>query len=183
MDSRTKFLMWSERVKDRAELFDPNLSEAMTKVEGEEAPITLEKNTAMGIPVASSRELHGFLKDRTDGMAASVVRDNKSGVGLESWRQLCRNFNPRTLQGTLNAQHLETHPNGASMMPDLPKCMLEWEKNLRRCVQEGRTPPNDETKRLALLRMIPATQRKEIWHTANKLYPTFAELLAKVNEL
>ena len=100
MDSRVKFLAWSERVKDRAELFDTNLSEAMTKVEGEEGVITSEKSTEMGIPVASSRELHGFLKDRTDGTAASIVRDNKSGVGLESWRQLCRNFNPRTLQGT-----------------------------------------------------------------------------------
>ena len=40
MDSRGKFLTWSERVKDRAELFDPNLSEVMTKVEGEEEPIT-----------------------------------------------------------------------------------------------------------------------------------------------
>ena len=45
MDSRSKFLSWGERVKDRAELFDPNLAEIMTKIEGEESPISLEKGS------------------------------------------------------------------------------------------------------------------------------------------
>ena len=37
--------------------------------------------------------------------------------------------------------------------------------------------------RIALLRMLPKEQRKAIWETANKLYPTFTELLAKVQEM
>ena len=68
-------------------------------------------------------------------------------------------------------------------MSEMPARLLEWEKNLQRCITEGREPPNDEYKRLALLRMIPQKQRASIWETANKLYPTFAELLAKVQEM
>ena len=41
-------------------------------------------------------ELQGFLKEHTQGTAASIVRNNRSGLGLESWRRLCFQFNPKT---------------------------------------------------------------------------------------
>ena len=104
-------------------------------------------------------------------------------MGLEAWRRLCLQFNPRTIRGTLNSQHLETHPRGAKKLSDLPGCLAEWERNLRRCTQEGRPQPDEETKRLALLKMLPAKQQESIWDTADKLYPTFAELLIKVQKL
>ena len=96
---------------------------------------------------------------------------------------LCKQFNPRTLQATDAAQQLETHPRGATKMSEMPARLLEWEKNLQRCITEGREPPNDEYKRLALLRMIPPKERAAIWETANKLYPTFAELLKNVHRI
>ena len=69
-------------------------------------------------------------------------------------------------------------------MSDLPGCILEWERrNLRKCIEEGREPPSDERKRLALLKMLPPKNRAAIWDTANKLYPTFADLLAKTQEM
>ena len=182
-DSRSKFLEWGERVKDRAGLQDPATVEGMEAAEKESEPIDEERSKALGMTTVSSRELHGFLKDRTSGTAASIVRNNRSGIGLESWRLLNAQFNPKTLLGTMTAQDMETKPKGAAKMSDLPGCIQEWEKSLRRCVQEGRTPPDDSTKRLALLRMIPPKQRGEIWQTANKLYPTFGELLAKVQEM
>merc|ERR1712026_612497 len=55
--------------------------------------------------------------------------------------------------------------------------------DLTRCVEEGREPPNDSVKRLALLRMLPAKERKELWTNANKLYPTFTDVLNKRNEM
>ena len=75
------------------------------------------------------------------------------------------------------------HPRGASKLSDLPACLLEWERNLRRCVDEGRTPPAEETKRLALLRMLPTKQREKIYDVADQLYPTFTSLLTKVHLL
>ena len=68
-------------------------------------------------------------------------------------------------------------------MADLPGCLAEWERNLRRCTQEGRAQPSEETKRLALLKMLPTKQREAIWETADKLYPTFTELLTKVQRM
>ena len=137
----------------------------------------------MGISEADSREVHGFLKDRTEGTAHSIVRSNRSEVGLESWRLLATQFNPKTLQGTISAEHLERNPRGAAKMSEMPARLLEWERNLRRCLDEGREPPNEESKRLALLKMIPAKQRATIWDVAGKLYPTFADVLAKVQEM
>ena len=112
----------------------------MDAAEKETNPITAEKSSALGVSAAESRELHSFLKDRTGGLAASVVRDNVKGVGLESWRLLCKQFNPKTLMGTMAANQLETHPKAASKMSELSGCIMEWDKNLRRCVQEGRPP-------------------------------------------
>ena len=122
----------------------------MTGVGGTATPITKEKSEEMGISATANKELQGFLKDRTKGTAAAIIRSNKTGIGLESWRMLSSQFNPRTLTSTMHAQHLETHPKGASTIKEMPAALLEWEKNLRRCLQEGRTAPNDETKRLAL---------------------------------
>ena len=68
-------------------------------------------------------------------------------------------------------------------MADLPGCLAEWERNLRRCIAEGRAPPDEGTKRLALLRMLPQKQRESIWDVADQLYPTFAELLVKIQKL
>ena len=74
-------------------------------------------------------------------------------------------------------------PGGAKKMSDMPMCLAEWERNLRRCTQEGRAQPDVETKRLALLNMLPTKQRDAIWDVANKLYPTFTDLLHKVQEM
>ena len=78
------------------------------------------------------------------------------------------------------AQHKEQNPKGAKKMSELPGRIADWERDLRRCSQEGRSQPDEETKRLALLRMLPAKQREALWDTADKLYPTFAELLHKI---
>ena len=182
-DSRAKFLAWGERIRDKVELFDSALGEAMLRAEKHTDVITAEVSLSWGISLASSKELHGFLKDRTDGVANSVCRCNKTGVGLETWRMLAKQYNPMTLTNTMNASHMETHPRGATKLSDLPACLSEWELNLRRCVQEGRDPPNDATKRLALLRMLPAKEKQSIWNVANQLYPTFQDLLSKVHEL
>ena len=44
-------------------------------------------------------------------------------------------------------------------------------------------PLTNEYKRVTLLRMLPPALRKSIWDTASKLYPTFEELLGKVQEM
>ena len=105
-DSRSKFLEWGERVKDRVGLQNPEAVEAMEAAEKEVEPITEDRSRTLGMTVGASRELHGFLKDRTSSTAASLVRNNRSGLGLESWRLLCKQFNPKTLLGTMTAQEL-----------------------------------------------------------------------------
>ena len=68
-------------------------------------------------------------------------------------------------------------------MSDMAGCIAEWERDLRRCLQEGRKQPDDETKRLALLKMLPQKQREALWDNADALYPSFAQLLAKVQKM
>ena len=182
-DDRTKFLDWVEKAKDRIGLYDLNLVTALEAVEGQPLPITAERSAELGVKDRANKEIQGFLKVHTSGTASALVRGNKSGIALESWRLLYGQFNPRTLSATMNAQYLERHPKGATKIAELPGCLLTWEKNLQRGISEGRTPPNDETKRLALLRMLPKQQREKVWEVANKLYPTFADLMAKVQEM
>ena len=146
-DNRTKFLEWSERVFDRIMLFDSELANKLSEVGAAKEPISPEKSIELGVSKGSNEQLQGFLKDKTDGIAGSLVRNNVSGTGLESWRLLCAQFNPQRLTGTLNAQHQETHPRGAKTMAELPGRLLEWERNLRRCLTERRQPPSEEAKR------------------------------------
>ena len=157
-DSRSKFLEWSEKVRDRVKLYSKAAVEALVQVELSEEPITEEQSEKLGVTPQASAQIHEYLKDRTAGTANSIVRDNAGEVGLETWRRLAKQYNPRTIQGTLTAQHKEYNPRGATKMSELPGCLLEWERDLRRCQQEGRKCPDDEVKRLTLLKMLPPKQ-------------------------
>ena len=124
-DDRSKFLAWTERVKDRANLYNENMEEAMNKVAHRLEPVTKELTLELGLSPHDSAQLQGFLKDRTSGCANAIVRDNKGALGLESYRLLCRQYNPMTLQGTMTAQHYELKPKGAKSMSDLPARILD----------------------------------------------------------
>ena len=84
VDSRAKFLEWCEKVHDRVALTDPAIVEAMTKAENEDEPISSTRSGTLGVNTAYSKQLHGFLKNWTSGTAASIVRNNTGGIGLES---------------------------------------------------------------------------------------------------
>ena len=161
-DARSKFLEWSERVRDRVQLYDPATVQAMKTVERTKDAIDGESSIAKGVTPQANIELYSFLKDRTAGIAGAIVRGNKEEIGLESWRQLWAEFAPTTLTSTGKSQQLEKFPRPAKTMGDLSKRLLEWERDLRRCTDEGRTLPSDEEKRLALLRLLPTTQRKAL---------------------
>ena len=46
-DSRSKFLAWAERVKDRITLYEPGLIEAMKNVEHKTSPISADESRAI----------------------------------------------------------------------------------------------------------------------------------------
>merc|ERR1711994_460495 len=137
----------------------------------------------LGVTKQMNRELQGFIKDRTKGLAGALVRGNKTGVALESWRLLWSQHNPTTLTSTMQAQQMGKFPKAAKNMGELLGCILAWEKCLQRCVDEGRSLPSDDEKRLALLRMLPVAQRKALWDTADHLFPSFSTLLAKIHRM
>ena len=93
-DARNKFIEWSERVRDRVKLYDPMLADAMKAVERTNVVIDQKANDDKGISAQSNRELQGFIKDRTAGIAGAIVRSNHAGIGLESWRLLWAEFSP-----------------------------------------------------------------------------------------
>ena len=96
-DGRSIFLEWCEKFQDRVELYEEGLVKAMAAAEKVDGTITAEDSAKLGVSAHASRQLHGFLKDKTSGTAAAVVRGNDGGVGLESWRRLCAQFNPKTI--------------------------------------------------------------------------------------
>ena len=52
----------------------------------------------MGVSSFWNQQLQGFLKDRTEGTANSIIRSNRTEIGLESWRMLARQFNSKVVQ-------------------------------------------------------------------------------------
>ena len=98
---------------------------AMNTAVKSDVPITLEKSQELGLTPVDNAQLQGFLKDRTDQTAHAIVRGNRSEVALESYRLLCKEFNPITLQGTITAQHYEQNPKKATKLAELPARLLE----------------------------------------------------------
>ena len=98
-DSRSKFLTWAEHIKDRTQLYNQAVVDAMDQAAQKDTVITEEVSDALVVGPQENRQLHGFLKDRTDNTANMLIRNNKGGLGLESWRLLWRNFNPQTIFG------------------------------------------------------------------------------------
>ena len=72
-DSRNKFMDWSERVEDRVLLFDPALAAAMKKIQRTKEVVDQRMSESMGISAQANRELQAYLKDRTSGIAGSMV--------------------------------------------------------------------------------------------------------------
>ena len=159
-DARNKFIEWSEKVRDRVQLFDPGLAEEMKRIERTSTIITKQMSEDKGVTAQSNRELQAFLKDKTSGIAGAIVRGNKDAIGLETWRLLWAEFSPQTLTSTMRSQQLEKFPKPAKNMSEMSKRLLDWERDLRRCSEEGRSLPSEEEKRLALLRLLPGPQRK-----------------------
>merc|ERR1711994_134385 len=155
----------------------------MRKIERTTDPIDSARSQQLGVGKQANKELQAFIKDKTSGLAASIVRNNKSGLALESWRLLWATYSPVTLTSTMQAQQMEKFPKPAKSMADLPACLIAWEKSLQRCTEEGRTLPSDEEKRLALLRLLPSKQRQALWDTADQLFPTYSALHAKIHRM
>ena len=160
-DSRSKFLTWTESMKDKVELYEGKVVEAMERAAHMETPITAEMSIEMGMSATDSRQLQGLLKEYTEGTAQSIVRNTRSGVGLESWRMLYSEFNPKTLQNTINSQHNELHPKGASKVSDLPARLLDWERSLRRCADKKTDSTDQRSETPCLIKNVAAeTTRK-----------------------
>ena len=53
-DSRAKFLSWGERIRDKVELFDPMLGDAMLRAERHPDVITVEISAQWGISSGAS---------------------------------------------------------------------------------------------------------------------------------
>ena len=102
-DSRNKFIDWSERVRDRVSLFDLTLADAMKKVERTSEVVDQKAMEEKGITPQANRELQAYLKDRTSGIAGSIVRSHREGIALESWRLLWAEFSPQTLTSTMKS--------------------------------------------------------------------------------
>ena len=64
-DGRSRFLEWCEKIQDRVELYEEGLAKAMAEAEKKDSEISSEESTQMGISPMVSRQLHGFLKDKT----------------------------------------------------------------------------------------------------------------------
>ena len=111
-DAMDKFLEWTERAKDRIQLFDPQVLEAMKKIERTKEVITREQSESLGVNPQSNRELQSYLKDRTGGTAGAIVRGNAGGIGLESWRLLWNEYSPKTLTTTMLCQQRKKNPQG-----------------------------------------------------------------------
>ena len=159
------------------------LADAMKNIERTSTIISREMSEEKGVTAQSNRELQAFLKDKTSGIAGAIVRGNKDAIGLETWRLLWAEFSPQTLTSTMRSQQLEKFPKPAKNMSEMSKRLLDWERDLRRCSEEGRSLPSEEEKRLALLRLLPGPQRKALWDTADQLFPSFTSLLSKVHKM
>ena len=108
-DSRTKFLEWSEKVKDRVELFEDTLVLAMAEAEKRDGEVTAEASAELGVSPFASRQLHGFLKDKPQGRqqqlygATMGVWDWNHGAGFvcsSTRKHFGAHSNPNTSNNT-----------------------------------------------------------------------------------
>ena len=63
-DGRSKFLQWTEKMRDRVLLYDANLADVMKSVENRTEAISKDDSENLGVAAKASAELQGFSKDR-----------------------------------------------------------------------------------------------------------------------
>ena len=99
MASRGKglsFRDWAYGVKEYVNAFNPNLKEAMDRVELDTTPLPRAKMAELGVEEVWDRRLRTLLIARTKDHARQIVRSADREPGLEMWRLLVEQFDPST---------------------------------------------------------------------------------------
>ena len=104
-----------------------------------------------------SRQLWAFIgplvKENSD--KASVFRNVPRHNGLEAWRRIAEPINEDKCTRRKELLPLVTNPRSAGSLDDFEGKLVEWETNCRLMVENGGESQSDETKRLALIEMLP----------------------------
>ena len=103
------FRSWSERFIAWETMDNDEIGQAFVRAGKQESPLDCTGLTV--IQLAYSKAIYGHLRYLTEGFrkAAKIVRLVKGDNGLEAWRKLVREFDPKTPRSTRPSWSISSH--------------------------------------------------------------------------
>ena len=186
-DSR-KPATWLQDVRDYIAGRTLELDQLIEWVEAQEDEISWDRAAAdYGdcidcAPMAEiSRQLWGFLGPlvKEDNDKATVYRTVPRHNGLKAWRRIAEPINKDKSLMRKKLLPLVNKPKGAANVDELEKRIEDWSTNCRLMIENGGTLPDDYTRRMAFVGMLPAEVQT---HVMMKLEEPDIETYAKIKK-
>ena len=99
--------------------------------------------------------IYYILVSLTGGEAQEICRNVPENNGVESWRQICKRFSPKTPGKKVHHLKLCINPGRTKKLTDIPMAIAKWESQVRFLASEFNENLSDGIKVGILLNMVP----------------------------
>jgi len=117
---------WSFRMRSFVGSGYPKLRNLMERAEQKATPVTESEILSEGVGLAEVEEPKVLLIIHTTGQAHTVLREDDSSNGLESYRRLARTFEPDSDFKNLADMSILIRPEPAKSMEDYSRKFSQW---------------------------------------------------------
>ena len=157
LHTKPSFRNWSRSVKAYVRGIISKLRVAMERVEGTNEVVDYQIRAALGVANIEEldEQLYSVLNALTDGDAKGIVESAAAESGLEAWRSLIRQYDPRTTARTMHDIGAILHPGKAKKLVDFPALVLKWEQLLDEYAARTGERISDAQKKYILKNMLP----------------------------
>ena len=91
-----------------------------------------------------------------------MVKNSEEGSGLDSWRRLCKEYDPVTAPSKLRLLRQLLHPKPVPQLRNLVQAIEGWERQLKEYIERSKEPVSDSTKRLSIMAMCPEALQEHL---------------------
>ena len=184
-DCKTEWKDYSFTIKAFVRRECAAMADAMDGTEYGSKPLPINTLRSYNIDAETDAELSWLLVNFTGGTAKDLVRLKSSETGLETWRALTWENDPRTGVGSVKEMIKVIKPPTSSSYQEFAKSLRDWDNTLK--MEASRNGPaaqiSDAVKATALISKMPPDLQEDTWKKGIEFVSNYHEVRRMVDEM
>ena len=163
----------------------PNLEKFMTEMEHRDEEIMHEDLLTIDLDLNEDKELVWMLTNFTKDEAKEQVQLCEGKPGLEIWRMLIKENDPKSGTSGVQAMQKLVGPSRCKTYLELKKGLIKWDTLMKAEVQRGgpASKIGQEVQATAIISMVPRTLEEEILKKGKKFVENYKEVRQFVEDM